>query len=205
MPARKRTNAVANGSDNAEPVAKRRSSRQAAAATASKAAAGAQTAVKSESTQSTKSAPSKPPKKAASKASQVKANGKGAAAVQEETELEPATTSKKVAAASAAKSGKKEGRKPKATAKEAEGEAADRAGSEDPDVDSIPALNPEAPRHEGEWYWLMKAEPETRMENGHDVRFSIDDLRAKTKPEGWDGTWSAGSLVVLSCANTSSA
>lgn len=25
------------------------------------------------------------------------------------------------------------------------------------------------------------------MENGHDVRFSIDDLRAKTKPEGWDG------------------
>jgi hypothetical protein len=33
----------------------------------------------------------------------------------------------------------------------------------------------------------MKAEPETRYENGIDVRFSIDDLRAKTKPEGWDG------------------
>ncbi|OAA40561.1 thymocyte nuclear protein 1 [Metarhizium rileyi] len=62
-----------------------------------------------------------------------------------------------------------------------------RASSEDPDVDSIPAINPEAPRHEGEWYWLMKAEPETRYENGIDVRFSIDDLRAKTKPEGWDG------------------
>ncbi|KAJ4859285.1 EVE domain-containing protein [Trichoderma breve] len=45
----------------------------------------------------------------------------------------------------------------------------------------------DAPRHDGEWYWLMKAEPETRFENGIDVRFSIDDLRAKEKPEGWDG------------------
>ncbi|EGR52934.1 uncharacterized protein TRIREDRAFT_54850, partial [Trichoderma reesei QM6a] len=36
-------------------------------------------------------------------------------------------------------------------------------------------------------YWLMKAEPETRLENGIDVSFSIDDLRAKDKPEGWDG------------------
>ncbi|POR33303.1 Thymocyte nuclear protein 1 [Tolypocladium paradoxum] len=62
-----------------------------------------------------------------------------------------------------------------------------RGVSEDPDVDSLPAVNPDAPRHDGEWYWLMKAEPETRFENGVDVRFSIDDLRAKTKPEGWDG------------------
>ncbi|KXJ89992.1 PUA-like domain-containing protein [Microdochium bolleyi] len=37
------------------------------------------------------------------------------------------------------------------------------------------------------WYWLMKAEPETRLENGTDVRFSIDDLKAKTEPEPWDG------------------
>ncbi|KAG5999396.1 hypothetical protein E4U54_001874 [Claviceps lovelessii] len=55
------------------------------------------------------------------------------------------------------------------------------------DVDAIPVINPEAPRHEGEWYWLMKAEPESRLENGVDVKFSIDDLKAKTKPEGWDG------------------
>jgi predicted RNA-binding protein with PUA-like domain len=55
------------------------------------------------------------------------------------------------------------------------------------DPDNIPDRNPEAQRHDGEWYWLMKAEPETRLENGIDVRFSIDDLRAKTKPEGWDG------------------
>ncbi|KAG5981305.1 hypothetical protein E4U55_003082 [Claviceps digitariae] len=55
------------------------------------------------------------------------------------------------------------------------------------DVDAIPTVNPEAPRHQGEWYWLMKAEPETRLENGIDVKFSIDDLKAKTRPEGWDG------------------
>ncbi|KAG8668225.1 hypothetical protein FPOAC2_07511 [Fusarium poae] len=62
-----------------------------------------------------------------------------------------------------------------------------RATSEDPDIDSIPTTNPDAPRHDGQWYWLMKAEPETRIENGVDVKFSIDDLRTKTEPEGWDG------------------
>jgi len=36
-------------------------------------------------------------------------------------------------------------------------------------------------------YWLLKAEPETRYENGVDVRFSIDDLAAKKEPEPWDG------------------
>ncbi|KAL5354052.1 hypothetical protein ACLOAV_000137 [Pseudogymnoascus australis] len=36
-------------------------------------------------------------------------------------------------------------------------------------------------------YWLMKAEPESRLEKGHDVKFSIDDLAAKTEPEAWDG------------------
>ncbi|CEJ94312.1 Putative AT DNA binding protein [[Torrubiella] hemipterigena] len=65
--------------------------------------------------------------------------------------------------------------------------ASSRAMSPDPPISSIPRTNPDAPRHDGEWYWLMKAEPETRMENGVDVRFSIDDLRSKTEPEGWDG------------------
>ena len=36
-------------------------------------------------------------------------------------------------------------------------------------------------------YWLLKAEPETRITNGVDVKFSIDDLAAKTGPEPWDG------------------
>ena len=36
-------------------------------------------------------------------------------------------------------------------------------------------------------YWLMKAEPESRIEKGKDVRFSIDDLQNATEPEAWDG------------------
>lgn len=36
-------------------------------------------------------------------------------------------------------------------------------------------------------YWLMKAEPDSRMEKGVDVKFSIDDLASRTEPEGWDG------------------
>ena len=37
-------------------------------------------------------------------------------------------------------------------------------------------------------YWLMKAEPDPRLENGTDVSFSIDDLAGRTEPEPWDGT-----------------
>lgn len=39
----------------------------------------------------------------------------------------------------------------------------------------------------GRSYWLMKAEPETRLEKGVDVKFSIDDLAAAETPEPWDG------------------
>ncbi|TVY92996.1 Thymocyte nuclear protein [Lachnellula willkommii] len=39
----------------------------------------------------------------------------------------------------------------------------------------------------GRQYWLMKAEPESRFEKGKDIKFSIDDLAAKTEPEPWDG------------------
>lgn len=39
----------------------------------------------------------------------------------------------------------------------------------------------------GRQYWLMKAEPESRIENGIDVKFSIDDLASKKEPEPWDG------------------
>lgn len=35
-------------------------------------------------------------------------------------------------------------------------------------------------------YWLMKAEPSTRLVNGHDVKFSIDDL-AEMSESDWDG------------------
>ncbi|KAF1816852.1 DUF55-domain-containing protein, partial [Eremomyces bilateralis CBS 781.70] len=36
-------------------------------------------------------------------------------------------------------------------------------------------------------YWLMKAEPETRIEKGKDVKFSIDDLKDCIEPEPWTG------------------
>lgn len=45
----------------------------------------------------------------------------------------------------------------------------------------------EADGEEGPAYWLMKAEPESRIEKGKDVKFSIDDLQAAKEPEGWDG------------------
>lgn len=40
-------------------------------------------------------------------------------------------------------------------------------------------------------YWLMKAEPESRIEKGKDVKFSIDDLKNAAEPEGWDGKFFA--------------
>jgi predicted RNA-binding protein with PUA-like domain len=36
-------------------------------------------------------------------------------------------------------------------------------------------------------YWLLKAEPLPRYENGVNVAFSLSDLRACTKPEPWGG------------------
>lgn len=38
-------------------------------------------------------------------------------------------------------------------------------------------------------YWLMKAEPESRIEKGKDLKFSIDDLEAASEPEKWDGMY----------------
>jgi predicted RNA-binding protein with PUA-like domain len=38
-----------------------------------------------------------------------------------------------------------------------------------------------------EVFWLLKAEPLPRYENGVNVAFSIDDLKACTEPEPWSG------------------
>jgi hypothetical protein len=56
----------------------------------------------------------------------------------------------------------------------------------DAEAKAMPAVNslPETSRS----FWLMKAEPESRMEKGKDVKFSIDDLAAADVPEPWDGT-----------------
>ncbi|RDW81364.1 uncharacterized protein DSM5745_04921 [Aspergillus mulundensis] len=53
--------------------------------------------------------------------------------------------------------------------------------------DSTPAADGNTDQNTGRSYWLMKAEPESRIEKGKDVKFSIDDLRAAKEPEPWDG------------------
>ena len=49
---------------------------------------------------------------------------------------------------------------------------------------------------DGKQYWLMKAEPDSRIENGVDVKFSIDDLQARTEPEAWDGKSSVNHTLI---------
>ncbi|CAG8289005.1 unnamed protein product [Penicillium salamii] len=65
----------------------------------------------------------------------------------------------------------------------AEPEAASESDSPTPPTAALPAVNIDTDRS----FWLMKAEPESRMEKGKDVKFSIDDLAAAEKPEPWDG------------------
>lgn len=197
MPPRKRTASAAEDVAEAEPVAKRRSSRQAAAA-----ATVAKKEVeqpKPSKTQHTKPKAAQEVKKGAEKAKKGTKEVKNEAKEVDQQPL-PTPPPQKPAARAPAKDAKKKQTNSKNTkAKDEDTEKSDkkqRAASEDPDVDDIPTVNPEAPRHDGEWYWLMKAEPETRYENGIDVRFSIDDLRAKKKPEGWDGTQSHPCHVV---------
>ncbi|KAI9170767.1 AT DNA binding protein [Paramyrothecium foliicola] len=193
MPPRKRNTSAAENGPESEPVAKRRSTRQAAAAAAPAPvpAAVAGNSKKPKGRQTKVQASPKPKKE------KLKAEEK-AKAEEEEDVKQPVVRAKKstdskpkAPAASAAPEKKPPAKQTGSKAKDAKGgkeqPSNSRAASEDPDVDDIPTTNPEAPRHEGEWYWLLKAEPETRYENGIDVRFSIDDLRARKKPEGWDG------------------
>ncbi|KAM4067198.1 EVE domain-containing protein [Hirsutella rhossiliensis] len=164
-----------------EPAPKRRSSRQAAAAAA---AAAPEQSVDAPPRQDTrKPAEAKTGKREARRASQGNARGRGVrpkrdhdAPAAKKNKATPATTSR-------SNSTSQSRTKPERSSDDPKPAEARRSD----DGDDISAVNPEAPRHDGEWYWLMKAEPETRLENGVDVSFSIDDLRAKTKPEGWDG------------------
>ncbi|KAK0724471.1 PUA-like domain-containing protein [Lasiosphaeris hirsuta] len=81
----------------------------------------------------------------------------------------------KVSAPPAEKSARK-GRKPQANG------AASLARE-----DSPVAPEEASATNEEKTYWLMKAEPNSRFENGVDVKFSIDDLASKKEPEPWDG------------------
>ena len=118
-----------------------------------------------------KSPPKKTPKTAVKKEEKRKSSPRPAVPTPKKSSPAPKVT----------KSESKETKPKKAAKKE---ESGSRSLSPSPE---IPTTNPNCEKHEGKWYWLMKAEPETRIENGVDVKFSIDDLKAKTEPEGWDG------------------
>jgi predicted RNA-binding protein with PUA-like domain len=74
--------------------------------------------------------------------------------------------------------------------------AASKSKAKPANSDSKPKSNPPPPPSDDtnrdasgkqEVYWLLKAEPLPRYENGINVAFSISDLRACTKPEPWSG------------------
>lgn len=70
----------------------------------------------------------------------------------------------------------------------ANGESEAKSSIFDAKSDENDESMPDVPEdNSGRSYWLMKAEPESRMEKGVDVKFSIDDLAAADKPEPWDG------------------
>lgn len=96
----------------------------------------------------------------------------------------------------------KQGRKLKTHAKANKSKTAatkDELSADVDDVDSVDPVGAEEEVDDDRQYWLMKAEPETRYENGVDVSFSIDDLMRATEPEGWDGVRNlAGKSILIS-------
>ncbi|KAH6625841.1 PUA-like domain-containing protein [Boeremia exigua] len=80
---------------------------------------------------------------------------------------------------------------PKKSAKLQSGSKPTKAELKQPKSSLAPAAstnesNRDSDGHQ-EVYWLLKAEPLPRYENGINVAFSIDDLAACTKPEPWGG------------------
>lgn len=85
--------------------------------------------------------------------------------------------------------------------------AADKRGPRSSNVSvAVPTLEDETSEDEnaddeaeddGPKYYLCKAEPDSRIEKGKDVKFSIDDLRAATEPEGWDGRFLQIVLILM--------
>ena len=74
----------------------------------------------------------------------------------------------------------------------------DYDGHEEANVKHDAAVDITRKLHRGRNFWLMKAEPLSRMEKGKDVKFSIDDLKAAKEPEGWDGNTHHLELIDLS-------
>lgn len=118
----------------------------------------------------------------------------GASASSKKDAKKPAATAKK-AAPKAKRKGKQrdeseDGTDRQAAAPPSVGEADKTNGVEGQKTPAKPTAGKTKPKEVeaiGRQYWLMKAEPESRIENGVDVKFSIDDLAAKKEPEPWDG------------------
>ncbi|KAF7538211.1 hypothetical protein G7Z17_g12688 [Cylindrodendrum hubeiense] len=176
MPPRKR-NATALDSTVEEPIPKRRSLRSATRSQAAEPSLRSQVQTEGDAVIPDSKSPAKSQKKTAKASTKTAKSTKTASPARPTKQTKPTKRAQRNASDKIAKTEK---------AVKSNATKSSRGVSEGPDIDSIPAQNPDAPKHDGEWYWLMKAEPETRMENGIDVRFSIDDLRAKEKPEGWD-------------------
>ena len=108
-----------------------------------------------------------------------------------------AATNKKAPLKASTAAPVKRGKKPKAAVEVTEPVPEFETDAEDPPAlngDAVSTVNGDANKMEDlsgidldVQYWLMKAEPDSRIEKGHDVKFSIDDLAAKTEPEAWDG------------------
>ncbi|PBP20803.1 EVE domain protein, partial [Diplocarpon rosae] len=69
---------------------------------------------------------------------------------------------------------------------EEEGEHPKNTKEAKPSERSSQKINPPEQASTGRQFWLLKAEPESRFERGKNIKFSIDDLAAKTEPEPWD-------------------
>lgn len=122
-----------------------------------------------------------------------------AAAAASESAAPKKTAGKPGAVKKAAPKAKRKGKQGAKTEDDADRQPAPPAGHEVSGktngvrVEKIPSKStaaqkePKEVKDPGRQYWLMKAEPESRIENGVDVRFSIDDLAAKSEPEPWDG------------------
>lgn len=126
----------------------------------------------------------------------------GASAVPEKDAKKPAAPVKKVApkAKRKSKQGDEDGDdSERQAAPPAGGKAGKTNGvkveKKTPTKSTAGETKPKEVKDAGRQYWLMKAEPESRIENGVDVKFSIDDLAAKKEPEPWDGMF-----LILSCA-----
>ena len=83
---------------------------------------------------------------------------------------------------------KKPGRKPKTKIEAPDEDEVDGLETETDYVNGVTnTVDADVKIDEDAQYWLMKAEPDSRMEKGIDVKFSIDDLATRAEPEGWDG------------------